>query len=221
MTKYISTLVRLLTEYIIYYRSDILDLMYILNFLLYNLGYHSSLYSLIGSIIAHTTSTNSSSSALRSCDTYLIRSITLASSSSFSSLKTFVISKLSIKGTVLLSSFAFACAKWLIMPLQWLLPQAHCYAYVVAVILLLGKIIPTCSCCADKKLVCIAITAPFGRQPSSCSKCTSVNMRLSCNVRLVSDAEYIFYIHLCLYSAHSASGNTWCCTRFLALLYIL
>jgi len=40
-------------------------------------GYQSSLYSLIGSIVARATSTNSSSSALSSCDTWLIRSITI------------------------------------------------------------------------------------------------------------------------------------------------
>ena len=35
-------------------------------------------------------------------------------------------------------------------------------ACVVAVILLLGKIMPTCSRCVLKGLVCIAIIAPLG-----------------------------------------------------------
>ena len=35
-------------------------------------------------------------------------------------------------------------------------------AYVVAVILLLSEIMPTCSCCVLKGLVYIAIIAPLG-----------------------------------------------------------
>jgi len=41
-----------------------------------DLGYHSSSYGSIGSIVACATSTNSLSSALSSCDTCLIRSVT-------------------------------------------------------------------------------------------------------------------------------------------------
>ena len=36
------------------------------------------------------------------------------------------------------------------------------YFKLVAVILLLDKIIPTYSCCMEKRLVCIAIIAPLG-----------------------------------------------------------
>jgi len=43
----------------------------------YDLGYHSSSHGSIGSIMACATSTNSSSSTLSSCDTCLIRSITI------------------------------------------------------------------------------------------------------------------------------------------------
>jgi len=57
-------------------RIHILNFMHVLNFLSYNLSYHSSSHSSIGSIVARATSTNSSSSALSSCDTYLIRSVT-------------------------------------------------------------------------------------------------------------------------------------------------
>jgi len=63
-------------------------------------------------------------------------------------------------------------------------------ARTIAVILSLGEIMPSCSRCAEKKLVCIAIAAPSGRQPSSCVECTKSNMRSSCNVRSVSDAEW-------------------------------
>ena len=65
------------------------------------------------------------------------------------------------------------------------------YVYTVAVILLLGKIMPSYSHYKEKKLVYIIIIAPFSRQPSSCIKCTKLNMRSSCNVKLVSDAKYI------------------------------
>jgi len=182
--------------------------MYILSFLLYNLSYYSSLYSLIGSIIAYTISTNSLSSALSSCNTYLIKSITLAPSSLSSSLKTSIISKLLIKDTVLPSLFASICIKWLIIPLQQSLPQAQRRVCVVAIILSLSKVIPSYSYYIKKGLVYIAIAAPSSRQLSSCSECTSTNIQLSCNVRSVSDAECTFYIYLCLYSAHSDSRNT-------------
>jgi len=59
----------------------------------------------------------------------------------------------------------------------------------VAVILSLSEIMPLCSCCVKEGLVYVAIAAPSSRQPSSCSGCTSVNMRLSCDVCLVSDAK--------------------------------
>ena len=55
-------------------------------------------------------------------------------------------------------------------------------AYTVVVILLLSKIMPSYSCYAEKKLVYIVITAPFGHQPFFYIKCTKLNMYLSCNV---------------------------------------
>ena len=62
-------------------------------------------------------------------------------------------------------------------------------AYIVAVILLLGEIMPSYSRCEEKKLVYIAIIALSGLQPSSCVKYTKLNIRSSCNIRSVSDAE--------------------------------
>ena len=64
-------------------------------------------------------------------------------------------------------------------------------AYVVAVIFLLSEIMPMCSRCTKKKLVCVAIAAPFSCQPSSYIKCTKSNMRLSCNIRSVLDTKYL------------------------------
>jgi hypothetical protein len=53
---------------------------------------------------------------------------------------------------------------------------------LVAVILSLSKIMPSCSCYKEKGLVYIAIMASFSYQPSSCSEYTLLNMRLSCNI---------------------------------------
>ena len=64
-------------------------------------------------------------------------------------------------------------------------------AYTVAVILLLSEIMPSCSRCEEKKLVCVAIIASFSRQPSSYVECTKLNMHLFCNVKLVSNAKYL------------------------------
>ena len=63
--------------------------------------------------------------------------------------------------------------------------------YTVAVIFLFGEIMPSYSCYKEKKLVYIIITAPSSRQPFFYVKCIKLNMYLSCNVRLVSDAKYI------------------------------
>jgi len=53
---------------------------------------------------------------------------------------------------------------------------------------------PSCSRCAKEGLVYVAITAPSSRQPSSCSECTKSNVRSSCDVRSVSDAECTFHV---------------------------
>ena len=66
----------------------------------------------------------------------------------------------------------------------------------MAVILLLGEIMPTYSRYTEKELVCIAIIAPLDRQPSSYTKCTKSNMRSSYNIYSVSDAKYMLFTHL-------------------------
>ena len=77
-------------------------------------------------------------------------------------------------------------------PIRSLVSKRH--AHIVAVILLLSEIMLTYSCCILKRLVYIAIITPLGRQPSFYAKCTKLNMRLSCNVKLVFNAKYIFLI---------------------------
>ena len=70
-----------------------------------------------------------------------------------------------------------------------------CRFKLVTVILLLGKIMPTYSCCAEKGLVYIIIIAPLSRQPSSYTKCTKLNIYLFCDVRLVFNTKCIFLAH--------------------------
>ena len=65
----------------------------------------------------------------------------------------------------------------------------------MAIILLLGKIILTYSCCTEKGLKCITIIALLGYQPSSYIECTKLNIHSSCNIYLVSNAKYIFFAH--------------------------
>ena len=67
--------------------------------------------------------------------------------------------------------------------------------YVIAVILLFSKIMPTYSCYILKGLVYIIIIAPLGYQPSFYIKYTKLNMHLSCNIRLVSNTKCVFFIY--------------------------
>ena len=76
------------------------------------------------------------------------------------------------------------------MPFIRSLVSKHC-AYIVLVILLLGKIMPIYFYYIKKKLVYIIIIALFGRQPSSYIKCTKLNMRLSCNIKSISNTKYL------------------------------
>ena len=70
------------------------------------------------------------------------------------------------------------------------------YTYIVSVILLLSEVMPTCSRYAEKKLVYIAIAAPFSCQPSFYIEYTKSNIHSSCNVRSVLDTKYIFLVYL-------------------------
>ena len=70
------------------------------------------------------------------------------------------------------------------------------YTYIVALILSLGVVIPIYFYCAKKKLVCVIIIALSNHQPSFCSKYIKLNIRLSYNIKSVSNAEYMFLIYL-------------------------
>ena len=82
------------------------------------------------------------------------------------------------------------------MPLIRSLVSAYCVK-LIAVILLFSEIMPSCSCCKEKKLVYIIIAALSNRQPSFYIKCTKLNIYLFCNVRLVFNIEYLYLMHLC------------------------
>ena len=86
-------------------------------------------------------------------------------------------------------------------------------ACIVAVILLLSEIMPTCSCCVLKGLVYIAIIAPLGRQPFFYAEYTKLNMHSSYNVRLVSNAKCIYLI--CFYILRSLRLSYLICLRVL------
>ena len=75
------------------------------------------------------------------------------------------------------------------MPFIKSLASKYCI-YIIAMILLLGKIMPLYFHYKKKKLVYIIIIAPFSRQPSFCIKCTKSNMRSFCNIKLMSNAKY-------------------------------
>ena len=120
------------------------------------------------------------------------RSVILASSSSASSLKVQFILKSAIRGILL-----FKLIWWPISLIPFTKSSAskrliRCFK-LVAVILSLGKIMPTYSCCAVKGLVYIIIIVLFNCLPSSFVECTKLNMRFFCNVCLVSNAKYIFF----------------------------
>ena len=76
------------------------------------------------------------------------------------------------------------------MPFIRSLASKH-YAYTVAVIFLLGEIMPSYSHYKEKKLVYIIIIAPSSRQPFFYIKCTKLNIHLSYNIRLISNAKYL------------------------------
>ena len=65
------------------------------------------------------------------------------------------------------------------------------YAYIVAVILLLSEIMSSYSHYKEKKLVYIIIITLFSRQPFSYIKYIKLNIYSSCNIRSVSDTEYL------------------------------
>ena len=117
----------------------------------------------------------------------IIRSIILSPPSLFLTLKIFLASRLFIRGVVF-SYLIYYCLS--LMPPS--VASVYCTA-LVALILSISKVMPSCSCYIKKGLVYITITALSGRQPLSCAECIKANMRLSCNIHSVSNTKYIYY----------------------------
>ena len=119
------------------------------------------------------------------------RSVTLVPSFLTLFLKVQFILKSIIRGVLLPKLFWWPMS--LIPSVRSLASKCTAYYFkLVAVILLLDEIIPTCSYYMEKGLVYIAIIALLGRQPSSYAKCTKLNIYLSYNIHSVSDVECIF-----------------------------
>ena len=77
-------------------------------------------------------------------------------------------------------------------PIRFLAFKRTAYYFkLVAIILLLSKIIPTYSYYMEKGLVYIIIIALLGRQPSFYTKYTKLNIRSSCDVKLVFNTKYL------------------------------
>ena len=68
------------------------------------------------------------------------------------------------------------------------------YTRVVAVILLLSEIMPTYSRCVLKGLVYVTIIAFLGCQLSFYTKCIKLNIRLSYDIKLVSNAKCVYFM---------------------------
>ena len=118
------------------------------------LGYPSS-HDSIGSIVL-TSSCNSRRSPLNNWHANITRSVTLSPPSLALSSKILPISRLPTKGIV---SSVLICCLLLLMPPIRSSASIH-YAALVALILSIGEIIPSCSYYVKKGLVCIIITAP-------------------------------------------------------------
>ena len=76
------------------------------------------------------------------------------------------------------------------------LKHSACYSKLIAVILLLSKIMPTCSYYIEKGLVYIVITALFNCQPFLYTECTKLNIYTLYNIQSISNTKYIFLTRL-------------------------
>ena len=136
-------------------------------------------------------STTSQISSLSNRNANNTRSVTLAPSSLASFLKVQSTLNSVIRGVLLFKLFWWPI--FLIPPVRSLASKR--YAYVIAIIFLFSEIMPTYSRYVLKGLVCVIIIAPLGRQPSFCTKCTKLNIYLSCNIRSVFNIECVYLIY--------------------------
>ena len=119
------------------------------------LAYPSS-YNLTSSIVL-ISSYSSRRSCLSNWYTSITVSVILSPPLLFLTLKIFLASRSFIRGIV--SSYLICCHPSLIPPSI----ASIYYTILITLILSASEVIPSCSCCVKKGLVCIAIAAPFSR----------------------------------------------------------
>ena len=139
-------------------------------------------YDLTGSII----STSSYKSRLSNWYTCITRSVTLSPPSLALSLKILPIFRLSTRGAVFSYSI---CCHLSLMPSS---EASIYYAALIALILFISEVIPSCSYYIKKGLVYVTIAALFGHQPLSYAECIKVNICLSYNICSVSSTKCIY-----------------------------
>ena len=128
-----------------------------------------------------------------SYNTSSIRSITLSPSLLSLSLKISYISKSLIRGIVL--SYLIQYLLLLMPPVRSTTSRRH--NKLMSLILFISEVMPSYFYCVKKGLLYVIIISPSSRQLLSCTKYTTVNMRSSYNIYLVSDAKYKHFI-ICL-----------------------
>ena len=136
-------------------------------------------YNLIGLILSCYVSYTALVFSDNKSINLFIRFVTPSPLSLSLSLKTSCISKLLIRGVV------FPDLIWWSFFLIMFFIRSSAFNYhnrLVIIILSLSEVMLLYSYCEEKKLVCVIITVFTGCQPSSCVKCTQVNMQLSCNI---------------------------------------
>ena len=136
-------------------------------------------------------------SVISSHNTSPIKFITLSPSLLSSSLKISYISKSLIRGIV---------SSYLIQYLLLLMPPVRSTAFrhhnkLMLLILSISKVMPSYSYYIKKGLLYIMIASSSSRQPSSYTKCTTINIHLSYNIRSVFNTKYkrlITYLNCCI-----------------------
>ena len=150
---------------------------------------YPSSHDLTGSITL-TSSCSSHMSCLSNWHTSINRSITLSPPSLSLTLKILLASRSPIKGTVSSNLIYYSLS---LMPPS--LTSVY-YAALVAFILSVSEVMPSCSYYIKKGLVYIIIISLFGCQPLSCTKYIKVNICLSYNIYSISATKYIYYLTL-------------------------
>ena len=171
------------------------------------LAYPSS-HDLTGFIVL-TSSYSSCRSCLTNWYISIIVAVILFPPSLALSLKILSIFRLSIRGIV---SFYLICCHPSLMPPSI---ASIYHATLVALILSINKVMPSCSYYIKKGLVYITIIALSSYQPLSYTKYIKLNICLSYNIYSISNIKYIYYStllnYLVLYLSYYRVLDLICC----------